>query len=111
MIAAATIFIKLGIDLYLTIPQHDVIKDLIGECFALQNEHKKESDTTSRATNQYFRHNSRDRNHPIHAVSINTHQIVEAFKRYHREQPYVEDVIKVFGKWSDDGAKSLLKLG
>ena len=73
---------QLGIDLDLSVVRNQsFIKDLVGECFALQTEHNP----AATATSEYRRPNQ----HAItYAISLCPHASKDAYERYQRRIPY-----------------------
>jgi len=78
------------------------VKDLIGECFALQSRYNPKK----KATNEYRRYKSTITSY---CVSLpKGHKNDAAFDRYHLRIPYIQDFIDVMSR-RDDGATRLAR--
>jgi hypothetical protein len=84
---------NLGINIDLSISLNaNYVKSLLGELLSLQLEHSTED---RKATNEYFRYKSV---HTVYAVSLMPHATEDAYKRYHRKAPYIQELIDVMVK-------------
>ena len=84
---------NLGINVDLSISLNaNYVKSLLGELLSLQLEHSTEE---RKATNEYFRYKSV---HTVYAVSLMPHATEDAYKRYHRKAPYIQELIDVMVK-------------
>ena len=74
------------------------VKDLIGECFALQT---KFSETKQRATNEYRIHKSSKTRYCVSLIPISNE---DAFERNHRRVPYIREMIELMSQSVDGEA-------
>ncbi len=97
------ILTKLGVDLDISEKWNaDYVKDLIGECFALQAKYLSKK---TKATHQFRPHKSAK---TVYTVSLSDHTTENAFQQYQRHTPYVKEFIQVMSR-SADGARRLCR--
>ena len=75
---------KLGVQLDLSVDSNSLfIKDLVGECFALQQRHDP---AKRKATHEYRLHKS---SRTVSTITVTPHKHQKAFERHHLRKPYL----------------------
>ena len=91
---------KLGIHLDLSVESNSLfIKDLVGECFALQKRHDP---AKRKATHEYRLHKS---SRTVSTITVTAHKHQKAFERHHLRKPYLKELIDVMSSKNCNGAQ------